>query len=179
MQRRSNAVPTCTAGCYSSGMTNGFRLAVVAAALSVSAVGVLVARQGGAPAKTTAQAPLPPLNTAGYALARPLNITRQAYEFAARHPEVSRFVPCYCGCEADGHRSNEMCFVARRDAAGNVTEWDTHGFGCATCVDVARESMQLFNSGADPASIRAAIERKWTPQYRTKTPTPPVPARKH
>lgn len=167
-------------------MTNGLRIAVAAVAITVPAMGVLVARQATPAkpaAKTTtapaAQAPLPPLNTAGYALARPLAITRAAYEFAARHPEVSRFVPCYCGCEADGHRNNEMCFVGKRDAAGNVTEWDTHGFGCATCVDVARESMQLYNSGADPASIRAAIERKWTPQYRTKTPTPPVPAKKH
>ena len=166
-------------------MTTGLRIAVAALALTASTAGVLVARQA-APARpaakaaaTAAQAPLPPLNTAGYALARPLAVTRAAYEFAARHPEVSRFVPCYCGCEADGHRNNENCFVARRDANGNVTEWDTHGFGCATCVDVARESMQLYNSGADPVSIRAAIERKWTPQYRTKTPTPPVPARKH
>ena len=163
-------------------MKTGFRIAVAAVLLAGSTAAVLVARQAStaAPAKTAAsQAPLPPLNTAGYALARPLAVTRAAYEFAARHPEVSRFVPCYCGCEADGHRNNEMCFVGRRDAAGNVVEWDTHGFGCATCVDVARESMQLYNSGADPASIRAAIERKWTPQYTTKTPTPPVPAKKH
>lgn len=165
-------------------MTNGLRISIVAVALTVSAAGGLVARQS-TPAKPAAKAaapalaPLPPLNTAGYALARPLAITRAAYEFAARHPEVSRYVPCYCGCEADGHRNNENCFVGKRDAAGNVTEWDTHGFGCATCVDVARESMQLYNSGADPASIRAAIERKWTPQFRTKTPTPPVPAKKH
>ena len=123
-------------------------------------------------------APLPPLNTAGYALARPLALTRAVYEFVARHPEVSKHVPCYCGCEADGHRNNENCFIGARDAAGNVTSWDTHGFGCAICVDVAKESMQLFNSGADPQSIRAAIEKKWTPQYRTKTPTPPVPAKK-
>jgi hypothetical protein len=167
-------------------MTNGMRITIAAVVLTVSGVGVLVARQATparpaakAAASAPAPAPLPPLNTAGYALARPLAITRAAYEFAARHPEVSRFVPCYCGCEADGHRNNEMCFVGKRDAAGNVTEWDTHGFGCATCVDVARESMQLYNSGADPASIRAAIERKWTPQFRTKTPTPPVPAKKH
>jgi Protein of unknown function with PCYCGC motif len=163
-------------------MKTGFRIAVAAVLLAGSTAAVLVARQAStaAPAKAAAsQAPLPPLNTAGYALARPLAVTRAAYEFAARHPEVSRYVPCYCGCEADGHRNNEMCFVGRRDAAGNVVEWDTHGFGCATCVDVARESMQLYNSGADPASIRAAIERKWTPQYTTKTPTPPVPAKKH
>ena len=59
------------------------------------------------------------------------------------------------------------------DGAGNVTSWDTHGFGCAICVDVARESMQLYNSGADPMSIRAAIEKKWTPGNAAgKTPTP-------
>ena len=32
---------------------------------------------------------------------------------------------------------------------GNVLEWDTHGFGCTICVDVAREAMQLYASGAD------------------------------
>jgi hypothetical protein len=155
------------------------RVGALALVLTVTFATALVARQGG-PAKpaTAAQPPLPPLNTAGYALARPLAITRAVYEFAARHPEVSRYVPCYCGCEADGHRNNENCFIGARDANGNVTRWDTHGFGCAICVDVARESMQLYNSGADVASIRAAIERKWTPQHHTKTPTPAVPPKK-
>lgn len=156
------------------------RVGALALVLMVSFAAALMARQGGTakPASPAALAPLPPLNTAGYALARPLAITRAAYEFAARHPEVSRFVPCYCGCEADGHRSNENCFIGARDAKGNVTRWDTHGFSCAICVDVARESMQLHNSGADVASIRAAIERKWTPQHHTRTPTPPVPPKK-
>lgn len=156
------------------------RVGALALVLTVSFAAALVARQSGPakPATPATLAPLPPLNTAGYALARPLAITRAAYEFAARHPEVSRYVPCYCGCEADGHRNNENCFIGARDANGNVTRWDTHGFSCAICVDVARESMQLFNSGADVASIRAAIERKWTPQHHTKTPTPPVPPKK-
>lgn len=156
------------------------RVGALALVLTVSFAVALVARQGGPakPATAAAQAPLPPLNTAGYALARPLAVTRAAYEFAARHPEVSRYVPCYCGCEADGHRNNENCFIGARDANGTVTRWDTHGFSCAICVDVARESMQLYNSGADVASIRAAIERKWTPQHHTKTPTPPVPPKK-
>ena len=53
--------------------------------------------------------------------------------------------------------------TARRgNAAGNVTQWDTHGFGCAICVDVARETMQLYNSGADVQSIRASIERLYS-----------------
>jgi hypothetical protein len=158
-------------------MTIPVRVLVATAALAVVAAATLAARQTGPPRDGQPGA-LPPLNTAGYALARPLAITRAVYEFAARHPEVSRYVPCYCGCEADGHRNNEACFIGARDEKGNVSRWDTHGFGCAICVDVARDAMQLFNSGADPAAIRAAIERKWTPQYSTKTPTPPVPPRK-
>ena len=82
-------------------------------------------------------------------------------------------MPCYCGCGSQGHKANESCFVARRDAKGNVLEWDTHGFGCTICVDVAREAMQLYSSGADVVSIRAAIEKKWTPGNAAgKTPTP-------
>jgi hypothetical protein len=38
--------------------------------------------------------------------------------------------------------------------------------------------MMMHNSGADPVAIRAAIEKKWTPKYQTKTPTPMPPPRK-
>ena len=122
---------------------------------------------------------VPPLPSVGFAAVRPMDIVRATYDFAAQHPEVLKFVPCYCGCGAQGHKANESCFVARRDAKGNVLEWDTHGFGCTICVDVAREAMQLYASGADVHSIRAAIERKWTPgNAGGKTPTPPPPAKK-
>ncbi len=139
-----------------------------------------------AAAKTAAkQAPatkkysVPPLPTVGFAAVRPMDIVRATYDFAAQHPEVLKFVPCYCGCGAQGHKANESCFVARRDAKGNVLEWDTHGFGCTICVDVAREAMQLYASGADVNSIRAAIEKKWTPGNADgKTPTPMPPAKK-
>ena len=115
----------------------------------------------------------PPLPNVGFAPVRPMDVVRATYDFAAQHPEVLKFVPCYCGCGSQGHTANESCFVARRDPKGNVLEWDTHGFGCAVCVDVAREAMQLYSSGADVVSIRAAIERKWTPGNAAgKTPTP-------
>lgn len=169
-------------------MRTPLRYAVTAVALAACTGAALLARQSSprpalqAPAASRpaapGQGPLPTLNMTGYALARPAGITKTVYEFVARHPDVSRYVPCFCGCEQDGHRSNESCFVAARDAAGNVTQWDTHGFGCAICVDVARETMQLYNSGADVQSIRASIERKWAPQYPSKTPTPPPPAKK-
>jgi hypothetical protein len=70
--------------------------------------------------------PLPPLPVASFAPARPQPIVQAVYEFAARHPEVLRYVPCFCGCERSGHGNNEDCFVAGRDADGRP-RWDTHG----------------------------------------------------
>ena len=135
------------------------------------------AKGGGGPIAVRKTAP--PLPAMGFAPVRPMNIVRATYDFAAQHPEILSFVPCFCGCGADGHKANESCFVAKRDAKGNVLEWDTHGFGCTICVDVARESMQLYASGADVYSIRSAIERRYGPtNSEGRTPTPAPPAKK-
>jgi hypothetical protein len=94
-----------------------------------------------APAKTAQPTPAPsaaakkprvstpPIPSPGFAPGRPVDQTRAVYDFAAQHPEVLKFVPCYCGCESSGHPHNESCFVKSRDAQGNVTQWDTHGYG--------------------------------------------------
>ena len=132
-----------------------------------------------APKAPIARKSAPPLPNVGFAPVRPMDVVRATYDFAAQHPEILSYVPCYCGCGSQGHKHNESCFVARRDPRGNVLEWDTHGFGCTICVDVAREAMQMYSSGADVHSIRAAIERKWTPGNGAgKTPTPLPPAKK-
>ena len=59
--------------------------------------------------------------------ARPPDVVRAAYVFAAEHPEILGYVPCYCGCERSGHRGNDDCFVSGRDANGDVTQWEPHG----------------------------------------------------
>ena len=108
-----------------------------------------------------------------------MDIVRATYDFAAQHPEVLKLRAVLLRLRRQGHKANESCFVARRDAKGNVLEWDTHGFGCTICVDVAREAMQLYASGADVESIRAAIERRWAPGNADgRTPTPAPPAKK-
>jgi hypothetical protein len=73
------------------------------------------------------QANLPPLPLDSSPPARPAEVVRAAYTFAAEHPEVLSYVPCYCGCERSGHRGNEDCFVTARDANGDVTQWEPHG----------------------------------------------------
>ena len=73
------------------------------------------------------QANLPPLPFGTGAPARPIEVVRAVHRFAAEHPEVLTYVPCYCGCEHQGHRGNEDCFVTARDAKGDVQEWEPHG----------------------------------------------------
>lgn len=118
--------------------------------------------------------PLPPIPYEGYPSPRPMPVTQAAYEFAARHPEVLQYVPCFCGCERGGHGGNHDCFVRSRDANGKVT-WDSHGYGCAICIDVAYSAMQMFNSGASAAQIRTAIDQKYASRFPTATPTPKPP----
>jgi hypothetical protein len=114
---------------------------------------------------------LPPLPDLGFPPPRPIDEVRAVYRFAALHPEVMRYMPCFCGCERAGHQDNEDCFIKARGADGSV-EFDPHGFSCAICIDVARDAMRMRNSGADVASIRKAIELRYKTPSGTITPTP-------
>jgi hypothetical protein len=115
---------------------------------------------------------LPPLPFQAYAPPRPMETVRAVYKFAAEHPEVLSYVPCFCGCERGGHKGNDDCFVKSRNAQGDVTEWEPHGLDCAVCIDVANEAMQMTRSGASVRDIRAAIESKWNRPGSGHTPTP-------
>ena len=120
---------------------------------------------------------LPPIPYEGYPSPRPVAKTQAAYEFAARHPEVLHYIPCYCGCERSGHAGNHDCFVRSRDANGKVT-WDSHGYGCAICIDVAYSAMQMHNSGASVAQIRKVVDQQYAARLPSKTPTPLPPVKK-
>lgn len=123
-------------------------LLIVAIAAAVVAVVAMVYVRGGMSSDTGAQASaqtrepepvpavnqkphpqavLPPLPFSPTPPARPTEVVREAYRFAAEHPEVLSYVPCYCGCEHAGHRGNEDCFVTARDNNGDVVEWEPHG----------------------------------------------------
>ena len=57
------------------------------------------------------------------------DLVRAVHLFAARHPEVLSYMPCFCGCQRGGHKHNDDCFVAARDGTGKVTAWEPHGVG--------------------------------------------------
>jgi uncharacterized protein with PCYCGC motif len=124
------------------------------------------------------QKDFPPLQLPAYPLARSPEVITATYRFAAEHPEILSYIPCFCGCERSGHRGNEDCFVQRRGANGDVTEWTEHGMECSVCLDVAQQAMQMHASGASVRDIRAAVEKKWSAQAaqsHTHTPTPEPP----
>lgn len=125
------------------------------------------------------QASLPPIPFRGYEAPRAPEVVRAAFEFAAEHPEVLSYVPCFCGCEQGGHRGNHDCFVKSRAANGDVLEWEEHGIECAVCIDVATRSRQMYSSGASVQDIRAAVEKEFTPNFTSMTPTPKAPAHQH
>ena len=45
---------------------------------------------------------------------------KRLYEFQVTHGELMRYMPCFCGCRAGGHRSNRDCYVDRVRADGSV-----------------------------------------------------------
>lgn len=122
------------------------------------------------------QATYPPIPFRGYAPPRPPEVVTAAFMFAAEHPEITSYVPCFCGCQQGGHKGNHDCFVRSRAANGDVLEWEEHGVECAVCIDVATRSRQLLASGASVQDIRASIEREFLPSAPTMTPTPKPPA---
>jgi hypothetical protein len=138
------------------------------------------AQTAGSPAPAT-MAPvqiaddLPALPPGANNAARPVAIVKAAYEFAARHPEVLEYMPCFCACPQMGHKNNDDCFVGGRDPKGRVTAWEYHGMGCEVCIDVAYQAMQMHNSGASTAAIRDAIDKKYDTYHHSHTPTPMPP----
>src|SRR4029077_12144782 len=123
------------------------------------------------------QANLPPLPFGPRdPLPRPPQVVAQVFRFAAEHPEILAYVPCFCGCDHMGHKGNDDCFVKTRATNGDVIAWEPHGTECQVCIDVGQMSMQMYSSGASVTQIRAAVEKKFAGQYQFHTPTPQPPA---
>ena len=124
------------------------------------------------PHKPAPPGTLPPIPRVNFTPSAPMAVVERVYEFAARHPEVLQYMPCYCGCERVGHGGNHDCFVKRRAANGRIAEWDPHGIGCAVCLNVGYRAMTLFNQKKSVVEIRAVIDKEFGARYPSATPTP-------
>lgn len=46
---------------------------------------------------------------------------QRLYEFQVANGDLMRYMPCYCGCNAEaGHRSNRDCYIKKVNADGTV-----------------------------------------------------------
>ena len=45
---------------------------------------------------------------------------REAYRFAIANRETLRYIPCYCGCGAEGHTSSTSCYLQDSSTPGNL-----------------------------------------------------------
>ena len=136
----------------------------------------IAAAQAAAALGPHTQETLPPIPFRGYSPPRSPEVVTAAFHFAAEHPEVASFIPCFCGCENSGHSGNADCFVKSRQPNGDVVEWEEHGVECAVCIDVATRSRQMNASGASVTAIRASVEKEFAPNFPSMTPTPkPTP----
>lgn len=70
----------------------------------------------------------------------------EAYQFAVANPAALADVPCTCGCDQFGHKSNYNCYVVDTRADGTVI-LDFHALGCQICVDITQEVMRQMRQG--------------------------------
>lgn len=96
---------------------------------------------------------------------------KETYVMAATYPEVVASVPCYCGCTVEGHKSNLDCFVDQVGGENAVEEWDSHGISCDTCIDIARDAVEMHLDGKSPKKIYDLITKKYE-DFGDPTPTP-------
>lgn len=45
---------------------------------------------------------------------------QRLYEFQLTNGELMRYMPCFCGCGASGHRNNRDCYIKAVNADGSV-----------------------------------------------------------
>lgn len=87
-----------------------------------------------------------PLHTLPMSIQEAPRAYREAYQFAVANPDALADVPCTCGCDQFGHKSNYDCFVAGTQPDGTVI-LDFHALGCQICIDIAQDVMRDMRQG--------------------------------
>lgn len=171
---------------------------IVSLALGGGLAGCADSEGAGAPAATTGStgAPPPPPEAAvpighmymptseevsttwagrpAYVKALPID-WQGAYAYALARPDVLQWLPCYCGCNGMGHRSNLDCFFQRREEKGFYA-WEEHASYCDICVQAANMAGEMLRHGSTMVQIRDAVDARWSGGSAPGTDTPRPPA---
>jgi hypothetical protein len=151
---------------------------VITRLVLVGLIAVILNSQGDGSASTRmpGAAPFPRIPRVKEPAAEPAAI-EETYRFVAEHPEIARYVPCFCACSrTKHHRSIEDCFVKSRHSDGRVAAWTGHAAECYICITVAQEAKASYLNGMSTSSIRTHIEKDLAPKFKYHTDTPLPPA---
>jgi hypothetical protein len=86
--------------------------------------------------------------------------TEEAYAYALEHPQVIRWMPCYCGCAGMGHRSNLDCYLQRSETVARTT-FEEHASYCDICVETTLLAKKMTAEGRTLREIRAAVDQTY------------------
>ncbi|PTM58503.1 PCYCGC motif-containing (lipo)protein [Desmospora activa] len=103
----------------------------------------------------------------------PVKHVKEAYAYAADHPQDLDHIPCYCGCGSIGHKSVKSCFL--RSGSGEEASFDPHGAGCEICVQIVLDTKNGKQEGKPLHEIRQEIDQRYGERLTpTNTPEPPA-----
>jgi len=78
------------------------------------------------------------------------------YKIAVKEPELLAKFPCYCFCEAMGHKNLSYCFLKK----GTVREgFDPHAAGCNTCTAEAMMAFLWNDLGIELPKMQQAMKQ--------------------
>lgn len=80
------------------------------------------------------------------------------YMIAVKHPELLAKVPCYCFCDAMGHKNLLHCFL-KEGLFG--TKFDPHASECNICYGQAMLAFLWADMGATDDTILAGMDKKF------------------
>lgn len=84
--------------------------------------------------------------------------TQEGYRYALVESDLLAAIPCYCGCVAIAHKSNEDCYVSGYNDQGQP-QFDLHALGCDVCVDITQDAVRMKSEGISVASLRDNLSR--------------------
>ena len=80
------------------------------------------------------------------------------YRIAVKEPEMLRKIPCYCFCDAMGHKNLLDCFLKDGKVGG---KYDDHAVSCNICYGQAMFALLWQNAGATDEEILTGMDRKF------------------
>jgi hypothetical protein len=96
--------------------------------------------------------------------------TAALYNAAILHREALSYLPCFCGCQDAGHRSNWNCYFGESELGTIVAT--PHAENCQMCLNITETYLTERAQGSSLSDIRTIVERAYPGLEGTDTPRP-------